>query len=153
ASNVLGYPGFPYATSPPDGTIPADIVKYNVDWCNQTLRSTRLNVFVCPSDPYNTNSNNFFNNPSDLQFNITPVDLRTNTPLMNWSRGNYGAVQGATDADHTVNFDPGSRSNPFPGMPKHGMMPVNYNVSLAAVTDGTSNTAMIAEMRAGLNSL
>ena len=36
-----------------------------MDWCNTTVRSTRLNVFVCPTDPMNDPSNNFFQ-PSDI---------------------------------------------------------------------------------------
>jgi prepilin-type processing-associated H-X9-DG protein len=38
-------------------------------------------------------------------------------------------------------------------MPKGGVMGLNYGVKLAAITDGTSNTAMIAELRVGLSSM
>ena len=53
ASNVLGYPGWagPYAVAYAS-TAPNQKL-YNMDWCNTTVRSTRLNAFVCPTDPKN----------------------------------------------------------------------------------------------------
>jgi prepilin-type processing-associated H-X9-DG protein len=81
------------------------------------------------------------------------MDQRTGTPLLNWARGNYGAVQGATDADHLVNGYGGEPSDAFPGAPKKGVMGINFGVKLAEVTDGLSNTAVIAEMRAGLTTV
>ena len=122
-----------------------------MDWANATLRSTRLNVFVCPTDPNNgpakcsSPASDVANFPS-----FTPMDQRTGTPLLNWARGNYGAIQGATDADHVVNGTDGETSDPFPGMPKTGMMGANFGVRIAEVTDGLSNTAAIGELRVGL---
>lgn len=154
-SNVLGYPGWagPYAPTGPYDTAP-NASNYNMDWANQTLRSTRLNVFVCPTDANNTTANNFFSS-SDLTMyaSIVPTDQRTGTPLTNWARGNYGAVQGATDADHLVNGNGGESSAPFKGMSKRGIMGANFGLTIAAVTDGLSNSAAIGELRAGLNSI
>ena len=93
---------------------------YNMDWCNTTVRSTRLNVFVCPTDPNNDPANNFFQ-PSDYRAipaqGVTyPQDQMKGIPLTNWARGNYGAVQGTSDPDHQINGieDPGA-ARPFPG--------------------------------------
>ncbi len=162
ASNVLGYPGIPGypqndsgapgpggAWSSPDGHAIPNRAQYNMDWANSTLHGTVLAAFVCPSDAYNNTGNKFLSS-SDTSFGFTPTDPRNGTPLLNWARGSYGAVQGGTDSDHTVNDNPGASNAPFSGVPKHGVMGVNYGASIAQITDGTSNTAIVAEMRAGL---
>jgi prepilin-type processing-associated H-X9-DG protein len=122
-----------------------------MDWANTTLRSTRLNVFTCPSDPNNTAANAFFSSSDLTSFStIAPMDPRTKTPLLNWSRGNYGANYGATDVDNTVNGQGGESHEPFTGATKKGVMGANYGVKLQEITDGLSNTVFVAEMRAGL---
>jgi prepilin-type N-terminal cleavage/methylation domain-containing protein/prepilin-type processing-associated H-X9-DG protein len=153
SSNVLGYPGWPgpYAV-PYVSTAPSQNL-YLMDWCNTTVRGTRLNVFVCPTDPFNDPSNNFFQ-PSDIALfagqGVTyPQDKMKGIPLTNWARGNYGAVQGNTDPDHQIGGinDPGAS----PKAPSHvGMMGENFGSTIASVTDGLSNTAAVAELRAGL---
>jgi prepilin-type N-terminal cleavage/methylation domain-containing protein/prepilin-type processing-associated H-X9-DG protein len=154
ASNVLGYPGWPGPYSMPGASTAPNPNMYNMDWANQTLRSTRLNVFVCPTDS-NNNTGNFFYTPGDFANfpQYAPMDQRTNTPLTNWARGNYGAIHGATDLDHTLNGVDGTRWDPFPGLPKTGMMGLNYGARIAEVTDGLSNTAAVGELRVGLNSM
>jgi prepilin-type N-terminal cleavage/methylation domain-containing protein/prepilin-type processing-associated H-X9-DG protein len=157
ASNVLGYPGWagPYndpvnpAQNAPNGNM------YNMDWANSTLRSTRLGVFLCPTDSGGSGQNAFFFTPSDAANypQYAPMDQRTNTPLTNWARGNYGAVQGATDPDHCVNGGDGLTSSPFPSMSKTGMFSINFACKIADVTDGLSNTAAIGELRIGLNTM
>ena len=52
--------------------------------------------------------------------------------------------------DNTVNGNGGESHAPFKGATKKGVMGANYGVTLAAVTDGLSNTIFVAEMRAGL---
>ena len=154
ASNVVGYPGWdgPYNNPSMPPTTAPNANLYHMDWANTTLRTTRLNVFICPTDPNNKPSNAFFTAADAANFpQDTPMDQRTNTPLLNWARGNYGAVQGATDADHMVNGTGGERNDPFPGMPKTGIMGANYGLKIAEVTDGLSNTAAIGELRTGLN--
>ena len=88
SSNVQGYPGWagPYAVAYAS-TAPSQKL-YNMDWCNTTVRSTRLNVFVCPTDPKNDPSNNFFQ-PSDITLftaqGVTyPQDQQKGIPLTNW---------------------------------------------------------------------
>ena len=83
----------PYNPGPPYNTIP-NKSSYNMDWSNTTLRSTPLSVMICPTDANNNPNNFYFSNPNDAAYGITPVNPRTGTPLMNWARGNYGAVQG-----------------------------------------------------------
>jgi prepilin-type N-terminal cleavage/methylation domain-containing protein/prepilin-type processing-associated H-X9-DG protein len=156
ASNVIAYPTFkgPYAYKftkggAADGITNGNLV--NMDWANSTLRSTRLSVFICPSDSLNDVSNMFYT-PSDYSNfpSIAPQNQMTGEIFVNWARGNYGAVQGATDTDHMVNGQNGESSSPYPGASKRGMMGANFGTSIAAVTDGLSNTIAVAEMRAGL---
>jgi prepilin-type N-terminal cleavage/methylation domain-containing protein/prepilin-type processing-associated H-X9-DG protein len=156
ASNVLGYPGWPGPYNNivnPVQSAPNPQL-YNMDWANTTLRSTRLSVFVCPTDSYN-GPDKFFYTPSDYANypQYAPMDYRTNTPLTNWARGNYGAVQGATDPDHQINGQNDYGAQPYPGMPKVGMMGENFGSTIAQVTDGLSNTCAIGELRVGLNSM
>ena len=153
-SNVVGYPGWdgPYNNPSSPTTTAPNAKLYNMDWANATLRSTTLNVFICPSDPNNTSSNKFYSASDLANFpEIAPMDQRTNTPLLNWARGNYGAIQGATDMDNTVNGQGGQSHAPFTGATKKGVMGGNYGVRLPEITDGLSNTIFIAEMRAGLS--
>ncbi len=153
SSNVLGYPGWagPYAVA--NASTAPNQNLYNMDWCNTTVRTARMNVFICPTDPKNDPSNNFFQ-PSDIALfsaqGVTyPMDQMKGIPLTNWARGNYGAVQGNTDPDHQIGGieDPGAS----PTASGHvGMMGLNFGSTIASVTDGLSNTAAVAELRVGL---
>jgi prepilin-type N-terminal cleavage/methylation domain-containing protein/prepilin-type processing-associated H-X9-DG protein len=152
ASNVAGYPGWagPYAAAPGAGTAP-NANLYNMDWACSTLRQTRLAAFVCPSDPNNSNGAQFFTAGDYANYpSFAPMDQRTGTPLIGWARGNYGSNQGGSDADHQVNGDDGLTSSPFKGASKTGIMGANYGQTIAAVTDGLSNTMMIGELRVGV---
>jgi prepilin-type N-terminal cleavage/methylation domain-containing protein/prepilin-type processing-associated H-X9-DG protein len=153
ASNVNGYPGWdgPYndITKPPKNAPNANL--YNMDWANTTLRTTWLNVFTCPSDPNNKTSNPFYTSSDLASFpSISPMDPRTGTPMLNWARGNYAAIQGATDMDNTVNGYGGESHAPYKGATKRGVMGANFGLALKDVVDGTSNTAFVAEIRAGI---
>jgi prepilin-type processing-associated H-X9-DG protein len=125
-----------------------------MDWCNTTVRSSRLAVLICPTDP-NNGPDAFFYTPSDYQNypQYAPMDRMKGIPLTNWARGNYGAVQGATDPDHQINGIDDLGASPYKGYSKTGVMGLNFGSKLATITDGTSNTAMIAELRVGLNSM
>jgi prepilin-type N-terminal cleavage/methylation domain-containing protein/prepilin-type processing-associated H-X9-DG protein len=150
-SNVVGYPGWDGPYSKPNVDAAANANLYNMDWANSTLRSTRLSVFVCPSDPNNQPGSFFFTDTDLANYpQWAPKDQRTGTPLTNWARGNYGSIQGASDSDHQVNGDDGLGSDPFPGASKTGTMGANYGLKIASVLDGLSNTALIGELRVGL---
>ena len=154
ASNVLGYPGWagPFAVANAGSAPNANL--YNMDWACTTVRSSSLRVFVCPSDPNNTPSNPFFSTSDATSFSqYAPKDQRNGTILTNWARGNYGAVQGATDPDHQISGSMDLGASPFPGISKTGMMGLNFGSVLSQVTDGLSNTAAVAELRAGLGTI
>jgi len=155
SSNVTGYPGWagpyvdPNATSAPNANL------YNMDWANSTVRSTRLAFFVCPSDSNNQAGNYFYDQPAySSNPELAPKDQRTGAVLLNWARGNYAAVNGSSDIDHEVNGFAGNDRfiAPYNGSPHVGMIGANFGKKIAEVTDGLSNTAMIAEIRVGLNS-
>ncbi|MGP0069954.1 MAG: DUF1559 domain-containing protein [Isosphaeraceae bacterium] len=151
ASNVTGYPGWagPYNSNPPAQDAP-NPTNYNMGWANNTVVSSAIAAFVCPSDPYNNTGNKFFSSSDATNFpGLAPNSLAGN-PILNWARGNYGANYGATDMDNTVNGNGGESHAPYKGATKKGVMGANYGVALAAVTDGLSNTIFVAEMRAGI---
>ena len=52
----------PYAI--PNASTAPTPANYNMDWANTTLRSTRINAFVCPSDS-NNNPAAFFYTKDD----------------------------------------------------------------------------------------
>ncbi len=108
---------------------------------------------VCPSDPNNTPTNNFYQSSDLANFPDFPPFKEAGFVATNWARGNYGAVQGATDGDNTVNGQPGSTHAAYKGATKRGMIGINFGSRISDVTDGLSNTAMVAEMRVGLNSI
>src|SRR5262249_11810918 len=147
-SNVLGYPGF-NVIAVPNVNVAPNANMYNLDWANTTVRTTALQVFTCPSDPYNTPSNMFYQQTDFQNFPDFPPFNNDEVVSPNWARGNYGAVQGATDSDNTVNGQPGTTHQPFKGLTKRGMIGVNFGSRVADVTDGLSNTGMVAEMRVG----
>ncbi len=103
-------------------------------------------VYLCPSD--NPNNQVPFNDTSSA--NGFPANS-------GWARGNYGVVVGFNDYDHqnggaTIN----TTSAPFNvngGTICSPMMAANYGCRLIDVSDGTSNTIMVAELRAGISAL
>ena len=158
-ANVQSYPGVGGIT--PGVAIPPGTV--NLSWrvvVGQTVKS-----YLCPSDPNNQTP---YNDPSG-------VDAPVNDPALTpngWARGNYAATCGFTDSDHTTNGRDASGNNPFDGKGNDGVVPgypTNPAVSkgplfffsttgrngttLTGIPDGTSNTIMVNEVRAGINAL
>jgi prepilin-type processing-associated H-X9-DG protein len=95
----------------------------------------------------------------------TPVEVE-------WARGNYAATAGFTDSDHTTDGSNCFGNNPFDGQASDGIVPgdpTNPALSkgpifffsttgsngtrISEITDGTSNTCMFNEIRAGISPL
>jgi prepilin-type N-terminal cleavage/methylation domain-containing protein len=139
-ANPYSYPGIAPVPHVSSITNVAQLAAVNTSW--QKIRATVLPVFLCPSDTYNQVP---FNNPNVYSDPAAPVG---------WARGNYGVTAGFNDYDHqnggttissTVAGHASTISSP--------MFASNYGATMAQVTDGVSNTIMIAELRAGISPL
>jgi prepilin-type N-terminal cleavage/methylation domain-containing protein/prepilin-type processing-associated H-X9-DG protein len=103
--------------------------KYVSDPVNATARATQLDFMLCPTDSYN-----------QVPFDGTQFGLGAN-----WARGNY-ACNGSLDQENSAN---GTWGNPL----YRGIMGPNVSIGLRQITDGTSKTILIGELRAGLTSI
>jgi prepilin-type N-terminal cleavage/methylation domain-containing protein/prepilin-type processing-associated H-X9-DG protein len=116
-----------------DGAVPANV--------NRTARGMTISVMLCPSDSNNR-----------VMFNPTPGS----TGLIlsdNWARGNYAAntgrgyLIGGTGATRYSGPD----SPAWMDGCMRGVMGPNVGVKLRQITDGTTKTILLGEIRAGLN--
>jgi prepilin-type N-terminal cleavage/methylation domain-containing protein/prepilin-type processing-associated H-X9-DG protein len=141
-SNPGSYPGV--AVTPLSGfsknTNPAYPNGYNQSW--RVIGSQAVKTYQCPSDPFNGSP---FTNPN------------SNPPAGGWARGNYGVTAGYEDYDHQnggATYVTSAAGIPQQnGMVSSPVMSSNYGARIADITDGTSNTIMVAELRAGLSAI
>jgi prepilin-type N-terminal cleavage/methylation domain-containing protein/prepilin-type processing-associated H-X9-DG protein len=128
-ADPLSYPGVPIT----QGVRPANS---NQNW--RSIVGTDLKIFLCPSDPYNR------------QHYMDPM-----VPPGNWARGNYGVTAGWEDYDHVANGNvmKTTQAGPIKGLVSSPIASANYGCKIAQIIDGTSNTIMIAELRAGKSPL
>jgi len=110
----------------------------------RAIRSTRLTVFRCPSDP---------NHRAMFTLNLTPPNGNN---FGNWARGNYAGNAGAGWLHFTMeglSFDGGAQSGSAPNSLVGGPFGVNYGCRLTELTqqDGSSSTILFNEVRVGLN--
>jgi prepilin-type N-terminal cleavage/methylation domain-containing protein/prepilin-type processing-associated H-X9-DG protein len=126
-ADVNSYPGTQSLNSLPS---------YNLSW--RQIRGTTIKTYLCPSD-----------SGRDVPF----TDPTAAPPEANWARGNYAAADGAGDSDHHIGGNAGFSDTPFPGIAKGPVMAINYGARIADITDGTSNTFMVHELRIGVNSM
>ncbi|WP_425395171.1 DUF1559 domain-containing protein [Aeoliella sp.] len=120
---------------------------------NEPARSAELPVFICPSDSRNKEK---FQGPAS---GLGP----------NWARGNYAANVGSMSIG-SVRLSSNLSGTPQPSMNSgkdpswagrlnskfwpsttRGTMGPNASVKLSQIVDGTSNTMMLAELRAGFD--
>ena len=99
---------------------------YISDPSNAVARSQTLPFMLCPTDIFNQN----------------PYDGSSVGLGSNWARGNYGANGGLDQENNSYN----SWNNPV----YRGVMGPNIACSISQITDGTSKTIMLGEIRAGL---
>jgi prepilin-type N-terminal cleavage/methylation domain-containing protein/prepilin-type processing-associated H-X9-DG protein len=128
-ANPPSYPGVPIV----QGIAPTASVQ---TW--RAIVATEVKVFKCPSDA--------FNSQHYLDSIVPPGD---------WARGNYGVTAGWEDYDHVANggIKVTTQAGPIKGLVSSPMMSANYGARLTDVSDGLSNTIMVAELRAGKSPL
>ncbi len=117
------------------------------NWQNIQARGTPISSFACPSDPENTV---LYNGGSDTAYGD------------NWARGNYAAntglnfIYGTADGT-TANYNAGPDSAGWKGHEtsylRRGVFGVNTSVTLSQITDGTSKTMMLGEIRSGFKEI
>jgi prepilin-type N-terminal cleavage/methylation domain-containing protein/prepilin-type processing-associated H-X9-DG protein len=139
-SNAIGYPGFSPVPSDPKGSIVVGL-PFDLTWMN--VVGTRLPIFLCPTD-------SFYNQTPYLD----PVTGPIGGPATGWARGNYGVTCGYEDLDHQncgAVYKTSQAGIPKQnGMVSSPVMACNYGAKLVYIEDGTSNTILIGELRAGL---
>ncbi len=99
------------------------------------IRSTSINLLLCPSDGGSE----------------TPFSLNGG----NWARGNYAANAGPGDMPNTLaggsTLNPSGSTTIGDGL-TGGPMAINWGARILEITDGTSNTILLNEVRIGINS-
>ncbi len=107
---------------------------------NRTARGTQIPVLLCPSD---------------AGYNRTSFALASRSPALgdNWARTNYAANAGRADIWGTAGgrYMNGPDSAGWKDNCKRGVMGPNTAVTLKRVTDGTSKTILIGEIRVGIS--
>jgi prepilin-type N-terminal cleavage/methylation domain-containing protein/prepilin-type processing-associated H-X9-DG protein len=133
-ANPGSYPGIPVTP----GVVPP-YAAVNNSW--RVLRGVVIKTYQCPSDPYNAFP---YNDPTG---NAPPETI--------WARGNYGVTASYEDYDHVAygNQFKTSQKGPLKGVVASAVMSANYGARLLEITDGTSNTIMVGELRAGISPL
>ena len=126
-SKAENYPGVTVVQGTPPTT---------ADQTWRSIRGVEVKTYKCPSD---ANNGQHYIDPS-----AGPAEK-------DWARGNYGVTAGWEDFDHVANG--GTKTTTSAGVMKgFASSPVfsaNYGSTIAGISDGTSNTIAVAELRAG----
>jgi prepilin-type N-terminal cleavage/methylation domain-containing protein len=105
---------------------------YLDDATNVSFRATTLPFMICPSDSYTLKP-----------FNGTGMSNAGTTGT--WARGCYGANATPLQFNSAGNLGPGGWGS---AGSRCGVMVPNYGVPMKQISDGTSKTVIVAEMRA-----
>jgi len=108
---------------------------------NAAARGRQINAMLCPSDPNN-----------QTRFNGS-ANGRTSSLGDGWARGNYAANGSLCFRRHSTTDSwcgAFADSLGWQQADRRGVMGVNSSVGIAGILDGTSNTLLVGEIRAGL---
>lgn len=103
---------------------------------NREPRGTLLPGMLCPSDTYNQTS-------KFAGFHALEGD--------NWARGNFGANGALGFMNATFRNAAGKDAELWVDARTRGVMGVNVALEIGQITDGTSSTILVGELRAGLS--
>ncbi len=106
-----------------------NLSKYISDPANAFARSQTVEAMLCPTDAYN----------------VVPFDGSAYGLGSNWARGNY-AINGSLDQENSAN---GTWNN----LLYRGISGPNVSIGIKKISDGTTKTILIGEIRAGLVSI
>jgi prepilin-type N-terminal cleavage/methylation domain-containing protein/prepilin-type processing-associated H-X9-DG protein len=125
----------------------------NQSW--MSLVGATVPIYQCPSDPNNQIP---YNDNNSTGTNGMKVPNIAGTPVTGWARGNYGAVAGFDDYDHqnggaSYTSVAGCPSGPLCNVVSSPVMGANYGAKIQAISDGSSNTLAVAELRSGISPL
>jgi prepilin-type processing-associated H-X9-DG protein len=109
------------------------------DPLNFKARGTEISSLLCPSDPFNK-----------TLYQGTTSFAGTGKHGGNWARTNYAANAGRAPLFNDAVSTFGATSKGWKDQCTRGVMGPNVAVTLKRITDGTSKTIMLAEIRAGL---
>jgi prepilin-type N-terminal cleavage/methylation domain-containing protein len=118
---------------------------------NMKARSVPLPFMLCPSDTFNVTPFSGSTDSATNQLGGTPGSL-TDPP---WARGNYGCnsslgkMSTVHDTTTPYNYN-GAAPAGWGGRYIRGVMGANVSLSIKQISDGTSKTLMLEELRAGL---
>jgi prepilin-type N-terminal cleavage/methylation domain-containing protein/prepilin-type processing-associated H-X9-DG protein len=135
-ANVASYPGISPVPRVVNFAGIAALSGVNTSW--RSIVSQTVPIYQCPSDPNNQ----------------IPFNDSTLVPEPNWARGNYAANAGFDDYDHVnggASYTDVQSGSPLLGVVSSPVMSSNYGAKIQAITDGSSNTVLFNEIRAGIS--